>query len=452
MAKLSLSRRDVIRGAGTIAIALPWLEAMRPAPAAAQTTSQFAQRFLSVYTPGGTVMANWRPTGSTSAPVLSTILAPLQPHLDKVLILDGLAMLSARGEQHQGGNIAWLTGTEQDANPNRYAAGPSIDQLIATRISKDKKRISSLQMAVRWATGNSNSRLGPQNCCTYADNATFDPIAPRLDPQAIWTECFGSLNPTNAEQAKRDRKKSVLDYTDKRYAALSNQLGVDDKRRLDQHLTEIRRLETRLDQLPPVVPTCVAPARVDTAGYNPGLGTTMSLTTDQQIPAVGTFMMDMMVMAFACDLTAVGHFQWTDTEAKHTYPWLGLNEHLHFYEHDGGFQPVQLTQVYTWYHRQHAYLLNKMKGIEMAPGRTLLDESVVFFGSELQDPPSHDKRNMPFLLAGGGGGLRGGRWLRYGNDLSHNNLLVAILNLFGDMRTSLGPAQYNTTRITNLTV
>ena len=159
-------------------------------------------------------------------------------------------------------------------------------------------------------------------------------------------------------------------------------------------------------------------------------------------------MMDMMVMALACDLTAVGTLQWSDTEAKHTFPWLSLSEHHHFYQHDGGFRPAECEKICTWYAEQHAYLLQAMDGVDMG-GHTLLDESVVFFGSELADPPSHRKTNMPFLLAGGGGGLRGGRFLKYGGR-PHNDLLVSILNLFGDDRSTFGTPAHCTGPLTNL--
>ena len=122
--------------------------------------------------------------------------------------------------------------------------------------------------------------------------------------------------------------------------------------------------------------------------------------TDAAIPKVGKYMMDMLVMALACDLTAVATFQWSDTEAKHTFPWLGLRDHHHFYQHDGGFRPRECEQIGIWYSQQHLYLLQQMAAVDMG-GHSLLDESVVFFGSELQDPPSHGKTNMPFLLAGG---------------------------------------------------
>jgi hypothetical protein len=91
-----------------------------------------------------------------------------------------------------------------------------------------------------------------------------------------------------------------------------------------------------------------------------------------------------------------------------------------------------------------------MDAVEVAPGTSMLDESVVFFGSELAHPPTHDKKNMPFMLAGGGGGLKGGRFVDYGGK-SHNDLLVSILNLFGDTRSTYGHEQYCTGPIGGLT-
>src|SRR6185503_3843632 len=152
-----LSRRTVIRGAGSIAIALPWLEAMGSRKAWAAGTP--AQRFVTVYQPGGTVKNSpsgkkdrWTPTGTETAPVLSSILAPLEPVKGKLLIVDGLDMKSAVGEQHQAGIIAWLTGTIQTTANRNYSGGPSVDQVIAKKFFSTK-RLPSYQMAVRWATG-----------------------------------------------------------------------------------------------------------------------------------------------------------------------------------------------------------------------------------------------------------------------------------------------------------
>ncbi|MES1186889.1 MAG: DUF1552 domain-containing protein, partial [Myxococcales bacterium] len=306
----------------------------------------------------------------------------------------------------------------------------------------------------------SHGLLSPINSATFEDSAKHTPLPPRLDPQQIFNDLFGTLNPggnTGMADARIAHRKSVLDYVDKRYVDLSKRLGAADKAKLENHLTKLRDIEGALTTGVVSTSTCKAPTKVDTKGYNPttGLmsgnaGEIVDQDSDAMIPTVGKFMMDMMVMAFACNLTSVGHFQWTDTEAKHTFPWLNLSNHHHFYQHDGGFQPVQCQQIATWYSQMHSYLLTAMDAVESAPGVTLLDESVVFFGSELGHPPTHEKKSVPFMLAGGGGGLKGGRMIDFGGK-SHNNLLVSILNLFGDTRTSYGHPEFNSGALTGLT-
>jgi hypothetical protein len=296
------------------------------------------------------------------------------------------------------------------------------------------------------------------NCLNFENAAGYKPIPPRLDPVQIWNDLFnaggGSADPDAA--ARLERKKSVLDFLDKRYAALAQRLGADDRAKLEQHLTKIRDIERALEDTAAPTARCKPPTLVDTSDYNPltGLnstddGSVKDTSTDAAIPIVGKLMMDMLVMALACDMTAVGTFQWSDTEAKHTFPWLGLKEHHHFYQHDGGFKPVECEKIYTWYSQMHLYLLQAMDAVDMG-GHSLLDESIVLFGSELQEPPSHKKTNLPLLLAGGGAGLRAGRWLKY-DHLPHNNLLVSLLNMFGDTRTTLGKPEHCTGPLTNLT-
>jgi hypothetical protein len=276
---------------------------------------------------------------------------------------------------------------------------------------------------------------------------------------AIYGDLFGSLDPNQSGEAAARllRKRSVLDFVGRRYQTLSSRLGAADRQKLEQHLTKIRELERGLATVVDAsAAACRPPELVDTSDYDPTTGLNSSDTgsirdtsTDAAIPKVGRLMTDMMVMALACDITAVGTLQWSDTEAKHTFPWLDLSEHHHYYQHDGGFRPSECAQIATWYSEQHAYLLQSMDAIDMG-GHSLLDESVVFFGSELSDPPSHRKDSMPFLLAGGGGGLRPGRHVQYGG-ASHNDLLVSILNLFGDDRQSFGDARYCTGALPGLT-
>jgi len=447
MSKFRLGRRTVLKGVGSIAIALPWLEIMRRGRRARAAAAPPA-RFLAVYQPGGTVLSKWTPTGTEADFVLSPILAPFQPVKDKILVFSGIDMKSAVGEQRQSGIIAWLTGSVQTtpvSSTSFSKDGPSIDQVLAPRLSAGKRK-QSLYMAVRWGTGKSHGRLSPMNISNFEVAAPYRPMMPSLDPAAIWQDLFGAP-PAGAGAWD----KSMLDFVDRRYVKLAARLGAADRQRLDEHLTRLRDLERRVA----ANARCVAPVVVDTSDYNPtsGLnsaddGSIKDLATDAAIPKVGKLMMDMLVMAFACDITGAGTLQWSDTEAKHTFPWLGLFEHYAFYQNDGGYQPVQCEAIATWYSTQHAYLVQELAKVDMG-GHSLLDETVVFFGSERQDPANYSKANMPFVLAGGNGSLRTGRWLKYASR-SHNELLVALLNLFGDSRTTFGTAQYSTGALTNL--
>ena len=472
MKPFRLDRRSVIKGAGTIAIALPWLEAMTHSrPAHAQSSSTPLKRFVSIYQPGGTVRQGsskgdrYTPTGSESSFQLSPILAPLEPVKSRLLIVDGLDMKCAdqsvyNVEQHQGGSVGLLTGAIQPGAAN-YPKAPSIDQVLANRLSTNLA-YGSLQLAIRWATGKSHGKISAMNALYFQAAAPNAPIPPRLDPQDVFKTLFGSISSgtsASSTDAASQRKKSILDFVDKRYAALSVKLGAADRARLEEHLTQVRELEKRLSSS--VTPTtsgaCKAPTRLDTTGYNPtsGLnsadnGSVVDSQTDAKIPDVGKFMMDMLVMALACNMTGVASLQWSDTEAKHTFPWLGLADHHHFYQHDGGFRPDECEKICTWYSQMHLYLLQKMQSVDMG-GHSLLDESVVFVGTEISHPPLHTKANMPFLLAGGDGkALRTGRWLKYGGQ-PHNKLLTALLNLFGDNRTSFGDSRVDSAALTGLT-
>jgi len=293
-------------------------------------------------------------------------------------VVDGLRLLCGDEtrftvEQYQGGMMGWLTGMVQPG-PGNLVKGPSIDQVLAPRLGAGK-RFPSLQMAVRWGTGKAHGKAGPTDLCTFADSASFDPIPPRLDPVDTWTALFGHLPPSPTGNAW---DASILDAVDRRYVKLAQRLGAADRQRLEAHLQRIRDLESQIGSSAGT-PVCVPPVLVDTSDYNPtsGLlssynGSIKDLSTDAAIPKVGKLMMDMMVMAFACDMTGAGLLQWSDSNAEYTFPWLNLPETHKFYENDGGYRPAELQTIYTWYSSQHAYLLQQLASIDMG-GHSLLD-------------------------------------------------------------------------------
>jgi hypothetical protein len=440
MPSFRLNRRAVLRGAGGVAIALPWLEIMGGARES-RAQGATARRFLAVFNPGGTVLDKWTPTGGETDFTLSPILMPFEPVRDALVVLKGIDMKSAIGEQEMSGMSAWLTGTPQ-ASEQGYATGPSIDQVLAPTLSAGQ-RLSSLELAVRWGTGRCKGLVSPWDIVNFADDGAFTPLAPRLDPAAIFNELFGADGGTGSNAAW---DRSVLDAVGSRYQKLSARLGAADKQRLEQHLTAIRELEKKLADGQSVLARCRPPVLVDTSDYDPaaGLKGTQSgvddPVTDAAMPKVVKLMTDMLVMALACELTSVGTLTCADGECKYSLPWLGLERTHRYYQNDGGYHPSECEAIATWYSEQNAYLLTQMANVDMG-GHSLLDESVVFFGSNIQEPPTHLKHSMPFLLGGRGGGLRGGRTLTYDHP-SHNDLLVALLNLFGDSRTTFGTPMY----------
>jgi hypothetical protein len=441
MKPFRLDRRTVLRGAGSVAIALPWLEVMSPIEES-RAAGPAAKRFVAVYTPGGTTPAKFEPIGSETDFQLGPILTPLEPIKNKLVVLQGLDLKCKIGEQDQAGMVAWLTGREQELPPSVYLDGPaSIDQQLA-----DMLGTPLLYQAVRWDTGKGLASGTPTfiNTVSYRfENDAYKLMQPDIDPAATFQRLFGK--PVGDSPWRR----SVLDGVLERYRKLSQRLGSRDRRTLEQHMEMLRDLEQRVGA------ACTPPQPVDTTGYDPFAFHTASATTDELIPKVGKLMMDMLVAALACDLTSAATLQWADSYAAYTLPWLELEGNLvqNCYEDNCGYHEPEMTKIFTWYSTQHAYLLGEMDKIEMG-GHTLLDESVVFFGSHVGYPPQHTATNMPFLLAGGGGGLVGNRYHDYrgpNGGRSHNDLLVSILDLFGDSQPTWGNPQFNTGPLGNLT-
>jgi hypothetical protein len=434
VSRFRLNRRALLRGAGGVAIALPWLEIMgtpKPVHAAAQP----ARRFVAVYTPGGSVLENWLPKGTRDDFELSPILSPLESVRSHLVVAAGLEMKVAKLEagHPQAGMVAWLTGCSYMEQGNSPPETPSLDIVLARLLSGDPAA-EPLYQAIRWATGIRDGGRGSRNnIVSYRAGALGpEPVLPRIDPKKTWQLLFGEL-----PMVEGSWRKSTLDAVLQRYKKLSLKLGSRDRQRLEQHMSQLRRVEQE------VKAQCAPPELPDLAGYDPSMGPMQSQSTDAAIPKVGKLMMDMLVMALACEKASVATLQWADAVADYTLPWLDLpgNQVQNHYEHNREYHPIELTKIFTWYSAQHAYLIEQMAASEMGPGLSLLNESVVFFGSHQQNPADHTKTNMPFLLAGGGGGLRGNRFLQF-DGRSHNDLLTSIANLCGDSRSTFGDPGY----------
>ncbi len=448
----TLDRRTLLRGVGGIAIALPLLDAMVPVGRARAATAS-PQRYITYYSPGGTDMTTWRPSGSETDFTLGSSLAPLERLKQHLLVMNGidLKVTSAGvGHPHAKGMGGLLTGELLPAGPyetcagkSGFALGRSMDQLIGDAISADRK-FKTLELAIRWPSVSLfNLTVHPGNTIIYS--APGKPVPPALNPRAVFDRLFKNLD--GVSTAEQTQTQSILDAVKGEYTQLIGKVGATDRHTLEAHLAGIREMEKGLTQVgaaqcmpPDLGPDLDLPYA---GGTSEGGDGHIDLSNDEPMPRTGKLMMDMLVYAMACDLTRVGTLQWADSSANNTFPWLDLNDTHHGYQHDRGYNPAAIGKIQSWYAKQFAYFLDKLLEVQ-ENGRPLLDSTLVFWATEISHPSTHAQDDMPFMLAGSANGaIRPGRWLQFPGR-SHNDLLVAIQNAFGMDVTTFGRAEFST--------
>lgn len=427
---------------GGACLALPWLESLAgcdtdsgPRP---QLRSGGPRRFVVFWTPNGTLLEHWRPTGSPDSYKLSPILAPLEPHRPDILILDGVDALSAYegpGDAHQKGAGQSLTCTELQEGDfpgdgdggftAGWADGISVDQAIADAIGEGT-RFRSLEFGVGVEGSTVFSRISYRG--------PGQPIPPENDPQAAFTRIFKDLAADPKVQTRRSAERHlVLDAVIADYEKLLPRLGAADRLKLDAHLAAVRDLEMRLDSDNVIGGSCAEPE----------LDKVPDPWSTANIPATGKLQMDLLAMALACDLTRVGSIMWTRSATKTPFPWLDIPEGHHELAHRGDNDldaQAKLVQINTWYAEQFAYLIAKLKSIPEGDG-SVLDSTLLIWANEHSRGNNHDRYNVPYVVAGkAGGAVLPGRWLQLAGEVPHNNLWVGCMQAMGlDVKTFGNP-------------
>lgn len=477
--KNRIHRRTLLRGAGGMAVGLPFLSAML-APGRSHADETTPTRLIVFYNPGGTLLDKWRPMGSESSFTLQPMMSPLSPYLSRLVFVDGVDLSITRignGHPHSRGMAGVLTGQQLlpgNLNTNGgnagFAAGASIDQVIAASISKGL-RFPSLEVSAGWSTGiTAGGQPHPGNIINYQApsraGGPATPVPPATDPLNTLKRVFSGVGgDANANSQATAWDKSVLDGVQADYKRIMARLGAEDRAKLEAHAALISEAQKGLEQT--VAATCKAPTTIDpTAGYyddpiaqgvsrGASDGGNASITTGAKVPLKGDAMTDLLVASLACDLTRVGTIQYSDSEAKFMLGFLkdssgtSLKDHHHGYQHDRGFQPQALEIIYNFYAQKFASLLQKLDAVKEGNG-SLLDNSLVISLTEIQMPETHGQNNMPFILAGKAGGkLKSQRWLKVKSQ-PHNNMLVSILNLFGLPDKTFGHPDYCTGALSGL--
>ncbi|HET6585489.1 MAG TPA: DUF1552 domain-containing protein [Nannocystaceae bacterium] len=423
----ALPRRAFLRGTGGLVLGLPWLESLAPRRAGAGDAA-VPKRLVLWFTPNGTVRPSWTPGPDFT---LSPILAPLADHREALLVASGIDMLSSGGDRkgHNRGVGCLWTGIEPiggNDGETSYGNGISVDQHIAAALPATTP-FRTLEFGVQVKSTLPNGRMiygGPSQ-----------PIAPEDSPHAMFDRIFADFGgDPAAAMALRARRKSVLDAVAGDLERVTPRLGAADRAKLDAHLGAVRALELRLDQLG--VADCVPPE----------IGPPLEYKKNPNYPAVGALQMDMLVLALACGLTNVASIMWSSALGSAIFTWLGQDVDHHSLSHDESeAAQAQLVAVNTWYAERFAELLARMKAVPEGDG-TLLDHSVVVWGSELGKGQPHDCRKIPFVLAGGCHGyFATGRHVAY-DGASHNDLLLTLCEAldvstptFGDPAFCHGP-------------
>jgi hypothetical protein len=426
----TMSRRALLRGAGGVAIALPLLEAMTPRRAHAAAAPK---RLFTFFNENGTVPGAWFPSGGVKDFKLNTIHQPLEPWRDNLILFDGLDQMARGGTAHMRGKCACLTG---QPNSGGRAAGISIDQAVANLIGTTT-RIKSVETSV---AVNGNFRDG----VFHSGPGQF--IPPEDDPAKVFARLFSAGVPMVAGGGVKDdtanqrfaqlraRRKSILDLSLAEYQRVSATVGSGDRQRLARHMDVIRQVEHGLDATS--VPGAAsmgcklpaAPAPID-------------------FVATGKAHLDLIIMAFACDITRVGSIQWRSSDTSFT--WVGVNGGHHNISHmqGGAGADASLVKIMTWFAGQVAYILGSLKSFDEPGGGSLLDGTLLYWVNELA-VGNHRFIRTPYILAGGkipldsGKTLEMGRYLKFPDHTPHTGLLTCIGQIMGLPINNFGATEW----------
>ena len=427
--RFTLSRRAFLGGAAAM-IGLPYLEAMWPGGrngAVLASEGPRATRLLYYYVPNGMHMASWTPATTGADFALTPILSPLAPVRDDISVLTNVsnrnAIDSVAGD-HARGTGSFLTARlPRRSEGDDIENGISVDQVAASAVGGED-RFASLQLGMEGGLSIGSCDSGYS--CAYSRNISWagpaTPLPKMTSPTVVFDRLFGGVDPelTQLEIARRRQyRRSVLDYAMDDAARLQTRLGATDRAKVDEYLTAVRELELRIDRL--ATDAC-------------GTDVTVPENWLVDIPAYSRIMNELMVLALQCEMTHVVSFMLGNGGSNRSYDFIGVSGFHHEISHHQN-RPEnfeKLEAIDTWEVEQLSHLLQRMKSVENPDGTTLLDDSLVFFSSEIEDGNAHRHTNLPIVLAGGGGGtIAQGRHLRFEPERPIADLFITMLGAVG---------------------
>lgn len=423
----ALSRRTVLRGMGTAAIALPFLDSMVPA-LAAPTKSPVRLAFL--YVPNGIMMRDWNPPTEYEGKFqeFPRALKPLEDFRGDMLQLgnlthnSGRALLDGAGD-HGRCSGSYLTGIQVKKTTIDIKASISCDQIIANKIGS-QTRFPSLELGMDDARQAGDCDSGYS--CAYTNNLAWrsdtQPLPPTLDPRVFFERLFGDgaiLSPEERARQAKDRQ-SILDFVTADTKKLETSLGPTDRRKLDEYLSSIREVERQLEK-----------AEKDNRQINPGMDKPYGVPAD--FAEHFKLLTDMMVIAFQSDMTRVMTFLVTREGTSRAYREIGIPDGHHPCTHHQNKPDLmeKVSQINEYHTKQLAGFLAKMKATKDGDSN-LLDNSMIIYGAGLSDGNRHLHEDLPTLLIGRAGGtLNPGRRIVYRKETPMCNLHLALMDQIG---------------------
>ena len=431
----TLSRRALLRGAGT-ALALPWLEAMLPARSMSVPDSARITRFCTLYVPNGMHMPDWTPALEGRDIELPYLLEPLAPFREHLTVLSGLTQDKARANgdgpgDHARAAAAFLTGVQPLKTDGQVLLGRSADQVAAAALG-NQTRLRSLELGCE--SGRSSGQCDSGYACAYSNNISWQsptvPAAKEIDPRLVFNRLFRGGDDAESSEAvseRHRRRRSVVDFVRADSARLRRYLSADDRRKLDEYFTGIREVERRIE--------FEERAHVDSV---PDSDRPAGMPADRGEHT--RLMNDLLVLAFRTDSTRIATFMLANEGSNRSYPELEVREGHHSLSHHGGDEAkqAQIRTINRFHTEQLAHLVGGLAAARDASG-SLLDATMLVYGSGIGDGNRHNHHDLPVLLIGAGNGmLEPGRHLRYPKDTPLNNLHLALLERLGAPAGALG--------------
>ena len=441
----SLTRRHFLRGLGAC-LALPAFESLRPlgamaSPAAgrlAATASGAPLRTAFIYFPNGAIPGAWWPSGEEKDFELGRTLKPLEPSRSMVQILSGLDHKNAEagrdgGGDHARGNGVFLTGARLKKSATDVQAGISIDQVMAREVGH-LTRFPSLELTCDYVRKAGACDSGYS--CAYQYNVSWSspttPMSPEFNPRQVFERMFGTGSPAERPaslKARQEEQRSLLDFVLTDARDMQRRLGRRDREKLDQYLTGVREVETRIQ-------------RAEQFGKVKDPGVEAPIGVPSEYEDYVQLMYDMMALAFQTDSTRVATLLLAHDGSNRSFAEIGIPEgHHDLSHHFGSATKIQkVSEIDLWYVKQFAKFLQKLQQTKDVDGQSLLHNSMIVYGGGNADCNRHTHVNLPIVLAGAGGGaLTPGRYVKHGGKPTTNLFLTMAdhlglknLDKFGD--------------------